>query len=144
LIYSASPDGLIENDPQNRGIIEIKCNAVNIPRDYVPHQYLAQMMGQMAMYKAPFCDFVNYWARPEIDERFFFCTRIYFDPIYWKHLLIRLDYMAWCISHDKAPTGMGELILSYPLPKVMNTPRAYVVSHTKTDDEFLKEIETIK
>jgi hypothetical protein len=138
-IYSASPDGLINNNPQAEGIIEIKCNAVKPPRDFVPVQYLSQMMGQMAVYKAPFCDFINYWVRAETTKRFFFSTRIAFNAEYWSKLKMRLDYFAWCVCNDVAPTGMGELLLLHPLPKITGQPIAYDVTDAADDNIFLKE-----
>lgn len=115
-IYSASSDGLRNGRPETDGIVEFKCNAVGEPRDYVPAQYVPQIMGAMAVYKAPFCDFSNYWWRPNVETRALYTTRVYFDEEYWRLLKMRLDYVAWALVNDRAPTGFRQLKCFYPLP----------------------------
>jgi putative phage-type endonuclease len=142
-IYSASSDGLTENQPSKFGIIEIKCNAVNLPRMYTPEYYIPQVMGCMAVYNAPFCDFINYWARDEKHEdRFFQCNRIHFNEEYWKALKLRLDYMAWCVANDEAPTGMGEITFKNPLPDLVPVERCFKMSKAIDDDKHLKLLAT--
>lgn len=116
-IYSASSDGLRNGQPEKDGIIEIKCNAVGDARDYVPDHYVAQIMGAMAVYRAPFCDFITYWWRKDVEKRALYATRVYFSEDYWRLLKMRLDYMAWAIVNDLPPTGFRQLKCFYPLPK---------------------------
>lgn len=136
-VYSASSDGLRNNKPETDGIIEIKCNAVGGARDYVPGQYVPQMMGAMAVYKAPYCDFIAYWMRKDMERRALYATRVYFNEEYWRLLKIRLDYMAWAIVNDCPPTGFRHLKCFYPLPECKMEEYIFHVGTAAEHDAYL-------
>jgi hypothetical protein len=63
-----------------------------------------------------------------------YCARVYTDPYYWKMLRLRLDYMAWALVHDRAPTGMLLLKKHYPLPELRIEDRFVYESTAEADD----------
>jgi len=128
-IYSASPDGI-----GARGLIEIKCKAVGPASTEPPYYYLPQIAGAASIYGKEYSDYVGYWARPRLAERFMYCERVYTDPLYWTLLRLRLDYMAWCIVHDRPPTGMLFLKREYPLPTLRTEALFFYEGTAEIDD----------
>lgn len=85
----ASPDGVVENDPE-LGLIEIKCpkattHAKTMLEDKVPTKYIPQMQFQMACSGAKWVDFVSYCPEFPLDLQLFI-KRVIRDDEYIKEV----------------------------------------------------------
>ncbi len=77
----ATPDGIV-SDGTLRGLVEFKCpfnstiHVNTVLSGKVPHEYLQQVLGQILVFNADFCDYCSFDQRARTDEAKFIRIRV--------------------------------------------------------------------
>jgi len=108
-ISGASPDAKVYNvrDP-NRiiGLAEYKSpvykpySEERHPPHGIPRRYMAQIQGQMAISKQPWCDFMAVCAK----SRDIMLRRVYFNNVYWSSIAVAIKHFCDLLQVMKSRT----------------------------------------